>query len=228
MAQRASKLCASRPAGEGQAVRKGFGVMHVISSKPFFNPSNVCIIHSMIIKDLLELYVTFFKIGSITFGGGLAMLPILERELIDKKGWTTSEELLDYYAIAQSTPGIIAVNVATFVGHKKKNVPGAIAATFGMVSPSLVIIMCIAMFVSNFMEIHWVQNALKGINVSVAALLTYSVFTLIKKTVKNWWAAILFLLAFGSVYFFNFHSVAVILSGALCGIVIHVLKRVGK
>ncbi len=196
--------------------------------EPFFNLFNACIIHSMIIKNLLELYVTFFKIGSITFGGGLAMLPILERELIENKGWTTSEELLDYYAIAQSTPGIIAVNVSTFVGHKRNNIPGAIAATLGMVSPSLFIIMLIAMFISNFTEIQWVRNALKGINVSVAALLTYSVFTLIKKNVKNWWAAVLFLLAFASVYFLNFHSVAVILGGALCGIVIHVLRMAGK
>ncbi|WP_407396727.1 chromate transporter [Treponema sp.] len=176
-----------------------------------------------LIKKLITLYVTFFKIGSITFGGGLTMLPILERELIDNKKWTTSEELLDYYAIAQSTPGIIAVNVSTFVGHKISGIPGAVAATLGMVSPSIIIIVCIAEFIASFDSIPWVRKAMRGINVGVSALLTYSVINLFKKTVKKWWNLILYILAFVAVYFFHVRTIFVILSAAVLGIFIHVV-----
>ena len=89
------------------------------------------------LREILSLFVVFFKIGSVTFGGGLAMLPILERELIQKKKWITNEELIDYYAISQSTPGVIAVNVSTFVGHNRAGIPGAVAATLGVVTPSV-------------------------------------------------------------------------------------------
>lgn len=171
------------------------------------------------LKELFELFITFFKIGSITFGGGLAMLPILEKELVEKRQWTTNEELLDYYAIAQSTPGIIAVNVATFIGHKRKGIIGGIVATLGIVCPSVIIITLIAVFISNFEDILWVKKALMGINVAVAALLTYSVVGLCKKTLKKWWSVILFGAAFAAVYFFHVHSIYVVLGAAVLGIV---------
>ncbi|HAO29758.1 MAG TPA: chromate transporter [Treponema sp.] len=170
--------------------------------------------------ELLELFAVFFKIGLFTFGGGLAMLPLLERELTSKRSWASSEELLDYYAIAQSTPGIIAVNVATFIGFKRKKIIGGIVATAGMVTPSLIIITIIAEFISNFEDIVWVQKALAGINVAVAALLTYSVFTFAKKTIKTWWSFLLYAASFSAVYFFHVHTVIVILSAALVGILI--------
>ena len=129
-------------------------------------------------KVYFTLFGLFFKMGAVTFGGGYAMLPILERELVDNRDWVTKDELLDYYAIGQSTPGIIAVNVATFVGYKRRGVSGAIAATAGIVSPSLIIIMILATFISNFAEITWVQKALKGINVVVGALLVQSVISM--------------------------------------------------
>lgn len=171
------------------------------------------------IKDLLQLFITFFKIGSITFGGGLAMLPILEKELIQRKNWTTQEELLDYYAISQSTPGIIAVNVATFIGHSRRKVPGAIVATLGIVTPSIIIITLIAEFISNFESIIWVQKALRGINVSVAALLTYSVIGLCKKTIKKWYSAVFFAAAFCLVYFLHAHSIFIILGTIVIGVI---------
>lgn len=177
------------------------------------------------LRDLWELYITFFKIGSITFGGGLAMLPILERELVEKKSWVTNEEILDYYAIGQSTPGIIAVNVATFVGFKKQGAAGGIAATLGMISPSIIIITIIAEFISSFESIVWVQKALKGINVAVASLLTYSVINLCKKTIKKWYSAIVFLAAFSSIYFFKCHTIAVILTAALAGTLFYFISR---
>ncbi len=172
------------------------------------------------IRDLLELFITFFKIGAITFGGGMAMLPILDRELVDKKKWTTSEALLDYYAISQSTPGIIAVNVATFIGFNRRKVAGGIAATLGVVTPSVIIIGIIASFIANFEDIVWVQKALKGINVAVTALLEYSVVKLAKKTVKKLWQFLFFALSFSLVYFFKVHSVFIIVGAALLGIVI--------
>lgn len=172
------------------------------------------------IRDLCALFITFFKIGAVTFGGGMAMLPILDRELADKRKWTTSEELLDYYAISQSTPGIIAVNVATFIGFKKRKVAGGIAATLGVVTPSVIIISLIAAFISNFEQIVWVQKALKGINVAVAALLLYSVIGLARKAIKKPWQLLFFVLSFSLIYFLKVHSVFIIVGAALCGILI--------
>ncbi len=172
------------------------------------------------IRDLLELFITFFKIGAITFGGGMAMLPILDRELAAKKKWTTSEELLDYYAISQSTPGVIAVNVATFIGFKKRRIAGGIAATLGVVTPSVLIISIIATFIANFEQIEWVRRALRGINVAVAALLLYSVTGLAKKSIKKAWQLIFFAAAFILIYFFKLHSVFIIVGAALGGILI--------
>lgn len=172
------------------------------------------------VKELFVLFITFCKIGSITFGGGYAMLPILERELAERKKWTNKEELLDYYAISQATPGIIAVNVSTFIGHKRKGILGGIFATLGVITPSIIIITLIAEFISNFEQIVWVQKALKGINVSVCALLTYSIFGLAKKTLKNWYSILILLLAFSSIYFLHVYSALVIVCAILIGFII--------
>ena len=183
-------------------------------------------------KDLIQLFVTFFKIGSITFGGGYAILPILQKELADKRHWTTEDDLLDYYAIAQVTPGIIAVNVATFIGYKRRGVLGGIFSTLGVITPSIIIISLIATFISNFEDIVWVQKALRGINVAVAALLTYSVFNLTKKTIKKWYYIFFYAAAFASVYFLHVSSVVVTVSAIVAGILFSVLngslRRDGK
>ena len=167
---------------------------------------------------LAELFLVFFKIGAVTFGGGYAMLPMLERELAEKRSWTTKERMLDYYAIGQSTPGIIAVNVATFIGYNKAGVLGACIATAGIVAPSIIIISIIAGFIGNFSQIQWVQKALSGINVAVAALLTKAVWDFSKKAVQNIWGLLLLLAAFASMYFFGVESVVVILASAALGI----------
>ena len=132
----------------------------------------------------LDLFLTFAKIGVCTFGGGYAMLPILQREVVEK-GWATEEELTDYYAIGQCTPGIIAVNTATFIGHKYKGIWGGILATLGVVFPSLIIITIIAAFLKNFAEYPVVAHALAGINAAVVALIAASVFKLGKSTLKG-------------------------------------------
>lgn len=169
------------------------------------------------ISDLVELFFVFFKIGAVTFGGGYAMLPMLERELAEKRNWTTKETMLDYYAIGQSTPGIIAVNVATFIGFNKAGLLGAIIATTGIVTPSIIIISLIASCISNFSQIQWVKKALAGINVAVAALLTKSVWDFSKKAVKNIWGLLLLLGAFVAMYFFGVESIVVILVSATLG-----------
>ena len=140
-----------------------------------------------------DLFLTFAKIGVCPFGGGYAMLPILQREVVEKKGWATEEELTDYFAVGQCTPGIIAVNTATFIGYKHKGVPGGILTTLGVVFPSLVIITAIAAFLSNFADIPLVQHALAGINAAVVALIAASVLKLGKSTLKNGAAIAIFL-----------------------------------
>ncbi len=133
----------------------------------------------------LDLFLTFARVGVCTFGGGYAMLPILQREVVEKKGWATDEELTDYYAIGQCTPGIIAVNTATFIGFKNKSYLGSVVATLGLVFPSVVIITLIAAFLSNFADIPVVQHALGGVNAAVVALIASSVIKLGKTTLKD-------------------------------------------
>ncbi len=137
------------------------------------------------LKQYLNLFWTFSKIGVCTFGGGYAMLPILQRELVEKRDWATEEQLADYYAVGQCTPGVIAVNTATFVGASQAGVWGGIIATLGLVFPSLVIILVIAAFLRNFMDNQWVVHAFNGVRAGVVALILSSVIKLVKGAVKD-------------------------------------------
>ena len=178
---------------------------------------------------LLDLFCTFFRVGICTFGGGYAMLPILQREIVEKKGWATEEELLDYFAVGQCTPGIIAVNTATFVGYKHKRVTGGVFATLGVVAPSLVIITIIAALLSNFADIPAVQNAFAGIRVCVCVLILNSVVKLYKKAVTDKLTLTVFVLVFlAAVFFRGVSPVIFILAAALFGIVVRVWLRTGK
>ena len=136
-------------------------------------------------KELLDMFLTFAKIGGFTFGGGYAMLPILQREVVEKRHWATENELMDYYAIGQCTPGIIAVNTATFIGYKRKGYIGGIVATLGCITPSLIIITIITAFLRNFSEMAAVQHALAGIRACVCVLILDSVIKLGKKSIIN-------------------------------------------
>lgn len=169
------------------------------------------------IKEFIKLYLAFVKIGAFTFGGGLAMMPIMQRELIEKRGWVTEEELIDYFAIGQSTPGIIAVNVATFVGYKRLGLFGGIIGTLGVVTPSWVIIMLLAGAISSVDKYPLAQKALKGINVAVAALLTSVIVKFSKKTIKSVWNAFFMLLSFVLIYFFKVQSVWIIIAALVTG-----------
>ncbi len=176
-------------------------------------------------RQFLELYFAFVKIGAFTFGGGLAMMPIMQRELIEKRGWITEEEIVDYFAIGQSTPGIIAVNVATFVGYKRLGWLGGIIGTLGVVTPSWVIIMLLAGAISSVDKYPAAQKALKGINVAVAALLTSVIVKFSKKTIKSVWNAFFMLLAFVLIYFFKIQSVWIILASLVTGCLITMYKQ---
>lgn len=137
-------------------------------------------------KPYVSLFFTFAKIGVCTFGGGYAMLPILQRELVDNKGWATEEELADYYAVGQCTPGVIAVNTATFVGYNRMGWLGGTVATLGVVFPCLVIIMAIAAFLSNFMHLDVVVHAFNGVRAGVVALIFSSVLKLLNTSLVDW------------------------------------------
>lgn len=178
---------------------------------------------------LLDLFCAFFRIGLFTFGGGYAMLPLLQREIVEKKHWATEEELLDYFAVGQCTPGIIAVNTATFVGFKEKKLSGAIFATLGVVSPSLVIITVIAALLSNFAHIAAVQNAFAGIRVAVCVLILNSIVKLWKKSVVDKLTLGVFIAVFiGSVLLSHVSPVVFIVAAAVLGIVVRVWLRTGK
>ena len=178
---------------------------------------------------LLDLFCAFFRIGLFPFGGGYAMLPLLQREIVEKKHWATEEELLDYFAVGQCTPGVIAVNTATFVGFKEKKLSGAIFATLGIVSPSLVIITVIAALLSNFAHIAAVQNAFAGIRVAVCVLILNSIVKLWKKSVVDKLTLGVFIAVFlGSVLLSHVSPVVFIVAAAVLGIVVRVWLRTGK
>lgn len=174
---------------------------------------------------LAQLFVSFAKIGVMTFGGGLAMLPMLERELVESKKWVTTQEILDYYAVGQCTPGIIAVNTATFVGYKKSKVLGSVVATLGMVFPSLVIISVIAAVLSSFADIPAVQHAFAGIRIAVCALIASAVIKLAKSNVKNLTQIIIAVAAFIIIAVFGASPVVVVIASAIAGLL---LGKFGK
>ncbi|MBQ9329760.1 MAG: chromate transporter [Oscillibacter sp.] len=171
-------------------------------------------------QKIWELFITFAKMGSITFGGGMAMLPILQREVVDRKHWATEEELMDYYAIGQCTPGIIAVNTSTFVGQKVAGALGGIAATLGFVFPSLVIITLIAGLITNFSHLAWVKNAFAGIQVCVCVLIFNATVKLLKKAVVDRRTAVIFLVVLVSSLLLNLSPVWFVLLAALAGILL--------
>ncbi len=171
-------------------------------------------------KRLLQLFLAFARVGVMTFGGGYAMIPILEREIVDRQGWASSEELMDYYAVGQCTPGVIAVNTATFVGYSVAGVPGGIAATLGVVFPSLVIITVIAGILTNFADIPAVKSAFAGIRVCVCVLIFNAVLKLFKSAVKDKAALFLCLFVFILSVFLPLSPVVYVLFCAAAGILL--------
>ena len=169
---------------------------------------------------LLDLYLTFAKIGLFTFGGGYAMLPLLEREVVDNKKWVSRDDILDYYAIGQSTPGIIAVNTATFCGYSQADDLGGIVASLGFITPSIIIILIIANFLEKFADIVWIQHAFAGIRVGVSALVFYSVLKMVKSNANTGLKFAIFLLTFIAIAFLSISPVIVVISVGIFGILL--------
>lgn len=178
--------------------------------------------------SLIKLFYTFASIGAITFGGGYAMLPFLEREVVEKNKWTTEEEILDYYSLSQCTPGIIAVNVSTFIGYKERGVIGAIVATLGMVFPSLIIITTITAILTNFSDNEFVRMAFSGIRVAVCALILNSIIKLSKKSIIDKVTLIIFISIFALLFLSNLSTILVIIAGVFLGLLISSIKRITK
>lgn len=167
---------------------------------------------------LFSLFKTFAFIGSITFGGGYAMLPFLEKEVVEKNQWATQEQILDYYSLGQCTPGIIAVNVATFIGYEKRGIPGAIAATLGMIFPSLIIITTIAAILTNFKDNIYIQRSLAGIKVAVCALVLQSIIKLSKKSIIDFPTLFFYIIFLTLLFIFHLSTIYVVISGILIGL----------
>lgn len=178
--------------------------------------------------EIFQLYITFFKIGILTFGGGLTMLPLLKYELVDSKNWITEEKLLDCYAIGQCTPGIIAVNTATYVGYLRQGVFGGIFATLGMVSPSVIIITLVALFMQNFMEYAIIQHALMGIRGAVCALMLNTVVSLAKKSLISRINIVICAVTLIFALFTEVPTIALIIMAGCAGVIIEKVKGGSK
>ena len=176
------------------------------------------------LKTYITLFLTFAKIGAVTFGGGYAMLPMLQSELVDKLKYVTNDDLTDYFAIGQCTPGVIAVNTATFVGYKVGKTVGAVVATIGVIFPSMVIIAVIAAFISGFSHLAFVKSAFAGIRVCVCVLIFTSIQKLFKSAVIDKASFAIYIAVLALVLFTEIPMAALVLCAGAAGIVIRLLK----
>ena len=171
-------------------------------------------------KILVDLFVTFAKIGAVTFGGGYAMLPILQREIVENKHWGTEEELADYYAIGQCTPGVIAVNVGTFIGRKVAGNLGGVVATLGVVFPSLVIITLLAGVIQAYSSLEWVAHAFAGVRVCVCVLIFNAVIKLFAKAIIDAKTLCVYVLVLASALFLNVSPVVFVVLAGIAGVIL--------
>lgn len=169
-------------------------------------------------KELCKIYAVFFRIGALTFGGGYAMLAILQRDVVQRFRWTTNEELIDFYAISQSLPGLIGVTTAMLVGYRTKKFPGLAAAAFGVVCPSVLVILFIAVFIQNFLELQSVQYAFNGIRVAVAALIINTTLAMWKSSVKDKACLLVFMATLLVFLFVKISPIVPVVAGAAAGI----------
>lgn len=169
-------------------------------------------------KKLLKLFWIFFKIGAFTFGGGYAMIPLIEREMVEKQKWISGDEIIDIFAVAESVPGAIAINTSTFIGYKVAGFWGAIVAMFGVALPSFLIITIIAAVFSQFQDLPLVKAAFEGIRAAVVALITVSGIKIAKSAIKNKIAMLITLVAFVLLVFVDVHAIVLIILGAIAGL----------
>ena len=170
-------------------------------------------------SELWKIFLSFFKIGAFTFGGGYAMIPLIQKEAAEKRGWITDGDILEIVAIAESTPGPIAINAATFVGYRTCGVLGAVCATLGVVLPSFCIILAISYVLREFQQLKAVQYAFNGIRAGVLALLIKALWTMYKKNTKNWAAYVVMAGSFIAAAFLKVSVLLVIICCAVFGLV---------
>lgn len=180
----------------------------------------VIFIYNLAMGLYLTLFTTFFKIGAFSFGGGYAMLPLLTREIVDRKQWCSNEELLDYFAIAQVTPGVIAVNTATFIGYKQKKLLGGIIATLGVITPSIIIIIILANLISNFNNLPIVIHALNGIRIAVAVLMLSSIIKLFQQGIKDKLQLVIYFIVLILVSLLTINNIYIVITLIILGLVI--------
>ena len=173
------------------------------------------------LKEYVELLLTFLKMGCITFGGGYAMIPVVERELIKKKGWITMEEVMDYYTIAQITPGIIAVNLSTFIGCKQKGLLGGIIATLGFVFPGVALVILASFFIRNIEEHPVAVHAFTGIRIAVGALILDTVIKMAKGVFKDAAAIVIYLIAFALSFIWGISPMIIVLGSGIAGFFVY-------
>ena len=176
-------------------------------------------------KEYLDLIWTFIKIGASTFGGGYAMVPVLDRELIKGKGWITMDEVMDYYTIAQVTPGVIAVNVSTFVGYKRKGIFGGIIATLGFILPGVSLMAIISIFISRFAEYPVVQHAFAGIRIAVGAIILNTIIRLVKGFYRDFKSIVIFIVAFALSAILELSPVYIIFGAGFLGWLLYKPKK---
>lgn len=176
-------------------------------------------------KELLNLFWAFFRIGAFTFGGGYAMLPMIQKEVVQKYKWATDEEVLNYFAVGQCTPGVIAVNTATFIGYKLSKIKGSVVATLGVICPSIIIILTIAAFLQNFAEFEIIKNAFSGIRVAVAVLVLNAVIKMWKSGIKDLTGFIIFAISFVISIIFGISPIYIVIASIIAGILIKGRKK---
>jgi chromate transporter len=176
----------------------------------------------------VDIFLTFARVGGLTFGGGYAMLPILQKEVVEKRKWVSEADVMDYYAISQCMPGIIAVNTSLFIGNKIRRAGGSIAAALGVVFPSLVIIMLIAAFINNFSHLPLVQNAFAGIRVCVFVLIINAILKLGKSAIKDWVSGVMCLAIFLLTVLSSISPIILVVAAGLLGVVFKGVRRAGS
>lgn len=175
-------------------------------------------------KQIWELFVTFLKIGSFTFGGGLAMLPLIRKTVVEEKGWMTEEEIIDCFAISQSMPGVLAVNAAIYIGNRKKSLPGCIAASLGVILPAFISILAILLFLGKIENNTYVKGAFSGIQAASAGLIAVAAYKMGRQILKEIPQYIIAAAAFGMIVFAGISAVWAIVFGGLSGLALYLYR----
>lgn len=176
-------------------------------------------------KQLSEIYISFFKLGCVGFGGGYSMIPLIEREVVEEKKWVGKEKIVDVFAVSESLPGATALNTSAFVGYSVAGIPGAIAALLGNMTPSVVIVLVLSTLFAKFSSYPAVKSAFKGIYPVIVGLVSYAAYKIGKTAIKDLTGLIIAVLAFCGSLFFNLEPIPLIISGAAAGLAINSVRH---